>query len=115
MDFKSILIILCTLLYSFSAAARLKDPTRPADYSADKTQTFQQNSDLKLSSIWSSGSSKRVSINGVSAKQGDVILSDIKVIKIYADAVLIKQNGANRKLYLLTSSIKSPQKNNTQR
>ncbi len=88
--------------------AELRDPTQPASFSARKSIDKGQIEDLKLSSIWVSGQSKRVIINGEKAKQGETILSDVKVVKIFNDSVLIKQNGIQKKLYFLTRLYKTP-------
>jgi hypothetical protein len=96
------------LFGSSTCIAELKDPTKPAHYSSvTASAKHSQTGDLNLSSIWISGQSRRATVNGIVAKQGDVILSDIKIIKIYNNAIKIKQNGMTRKLTLLTHSYKS--------
>ena len=94
-------------LSSTSSLAELRDPTKPAYFTADITSAHQASNELKLSSIWTSGKSKRATINGVIAREGETIFSDIKIIKIYNNAVKIKQNGVTRKLTLLTRSYKT--------
>jgi len=95
------------MLVNHIASAELRDPTKPAYYSSNsKIESGQQNA-LKLSSIWISGRNKRATINGVTAKPGEQIFSDIKIIQILNDSVLIEQNGLPRKLYLLTRSYKT--------
>ncbi len=95
------------LIYSSLCTAELRDPTKPNFYRVESIDQPNQTDNLKLSSIWSSGSSKRVTINGIVAKQGDVILSDIRIIKIYNNAVKISQNGITKKLSILTHSYKT--------
>jgi len=97
------------LVYSSLLTAELRDPTKPAFYSSGAITESKQPDHLTLSSIWSSGKSRRVTINGVVAKQGDIILSDIKIIKIYNNAVKISQNGMIKKLSLLKRSFKTKQ------
>ncbi len=87
--------------------AEYKDPTRPAFYSAGTTSTSQNSADLNLSSIWISAHSKRVTINGITAKQGETIFSDIKIVQILKNAVIIEKNGQRSKLSLLTRSYKT--------
>lgn len=103
MDFKIILIPIGLTFTSF-CQAELKDPTRPASYSVPKQIRQRAPSTLQLSSIWISDHSKRVTINGITGKQGEVILSNIKIVEIFNDSVVIKQKGKTRKLYLLTSA-----------
>jgi len=82
----------------------LKDPTRPASYSVPKQIKQRASNTLHLSSIWISDNSKRVTINGITGNQGEVILSNIKIVKILNDSVVIRQKGKTRKLYLLPSA-----------
>jgi hypothetical protein len=99
--------LLVSLLVSSVCFAEFRDPTKPSSYSVEAGTDPSESKQLKLSSIWISGSSKRVTINGVTAKQGDVILSSIKILKIATNSVLIKQNGQKRKLTLFTQSFKT--------
>lgn len=109
MDFKKSLFFILILVYSSILTAELRDPTKPTFYSSAAITETQQPDRLTLSSIWSSGTTRRVIINGVVAKQGDIILSDIKIIKIYSNAVTISQNGMIKKLSLLKKSFKTKQ------
>ncbi|MFW5442926.1 MAG: hypothetical protein ACKE51_01290 [Methylococcaceae bacterium] len=111
MVFKLLLFFLISLLHSQISSAELRDPTKPAYYSSNNKIDYTKGEDLKLSSIWVSGRSKRATINGVTAKQGEIIFSDVKIIKILNDSVLIKQNNVQRKLYLLTRSFKKNKTN----
>jgi type II secretory pathway component PulC len=104
LDFKNILLFITIIFFAPFNQAELKDPTRPASYSTPKQIRQRVSSSLHLSSIWISDRSKRVTINGVTGKQGEVILSNIKIIKILNDSVVIRQKGKTRKLYLLTSA-----------
>ncbi len=101
------MVFLLTLLHGNISCAESKDPTKPAFFSATNKTEFKPVEDLKLSSIWISSHSKRVTINGVTARQGEVIFSDIKIVKILTNSVLIKQNDIERKIYLLTRAFKS--------
>ncbi len=102
-----IAFFLSVLLTSTLCIAEMRDPTKPAYYSAVALIKQGTTDDLNLSSIWISKHSKRATINGIVAKQGDVIFSDIKVMKIDNNSVRIKQNGVSRKLKLLTHSLKT--------
>jgi len=104
---KLLIFFLSGLHYTSNSYAELRDPTRPAFYSEKKESDHSQTGDLNLSSIWISGHNKRATINGVTAKQGDQIFSDIKILQILNDSVVIEQNGMSRKLYLLTRSYKT--------
>jgi len=97
------LIILAGFLFGSFCHAEVNDPTRPASYSAKKVFKQRAVNTLQLTSIWISNRTKRMTLNGVTAKQGDVILSNIKIIKILKDSVVIRQNGKVRKIYLLSS------------
>jgi len=107
LDYKIALLFLLVFLTSTSTFAELRDPTKPAYFSSDIATAQQPGDELKLSSIWSSGKSRRATINGVTAREGETIFSDIKIIKIYNNAVKIKQNSVTRKLTLLTRSYKT--------
>lgn len=108
LDFKATLTLCFTLLSSSLCYAELQDPTKPVFYSSQTHSDYQQADFLKLSTIWVSNKIKRVTINGITAKQGDIILSDVKIIKIYTNSVLIEQNGTRSTLSLLTRSYKTP-------
>jgi len=105
--FSLLIYFLSSLHYTSYCYAELRDPTRPAFYSAKTESEHNQIDDLNLSSIWISGHNKRVTINGVTARQGEHIFTDIKIVQILNDSVVIEQNGMSRKLYLLTRSYKT--------
>ena len=107
MDYKTPWAIIAIFFSSTVVFAELRDPTKPANYASDIITDHQQADDLRLSSIWISKTSRRATINGVVARQGDIIFSDIKIIKIYNNTVKIEQNGTTRKLTLLTRSYKT--------
>lgn len=107
MDYKRSIILLAGLVYSIVCFAEFRDPTKPSSYSVEAGITPTDSKQLKLSSIWISGKSKRATINGVTAKQGDTIFSSIKILKIATNSVLIKQNDKKRNLTLFTQSFKT--------
>ncbi len=106
MVFKIFIIIFSIQLNSL-CFADYRDPTKPAFYSTNKKTVYNQVDDLNLSSIWISNRSRRVTINGVTAKQGEMIFSNIKIVSILKGSVLIEQKGLRRKLYLLKHPFKT--------
>lgn len=106
MDFKLLTVFFTAILYNSLCSAELRDPTKPAYYSPETTIDHRIE-ELRLSSIWISDLSRRATINGVIAKQGDTIFSGIKIIKIYNNSVKVQQNGITRKLTLLPHSFKT--------
>ena len=104
---KLLIFFLSGLHYTSNCNAEFRDPTKPAFYSEKTGTDYSQTDDLNLSSIWISGYNKRATINGVTARQGEQIFSDIKIVQILNDSVVIEQNGISRKLYLLTRSYKT--------
>ena len=109
MVFRFQLLLIINAFYSALSFAELSDPTKPAFYLPNKDTVYNQTDHLKLSSIWISSHSKRATINGVTGKQGETILSDIKIIRILKDSVVIEQNNIRRKLNLLNGKYKTRQ------
>lgn len=89
--------------------AELRDPTQPGNYQAPLSSGGQANSvnDLTLSSIWISGHHKRATINGITAKQGEIILGGIKIKQIDDHSVVIFKNGKTHTLSLFKKSLKT--------
>ena len=100
---------LVSVLMPVVCQAEFQDPTRP-DY-PKPTATDSHNpaaaEKLVLSAIWITGSGKWATINGVTAKPGQIILNQVKVIKISRNAVSISHNGRIKKLQLLRPLTKS--------
>jgi hypothetical protein len=105
--FGLLIFFLSALHYTSNCYAEFRDPTKPAFYAEKIKSDYSQTDDLNLSSIWVSGRNKRATINGVTARQGEYLYSDIKLVRILNDSVIIEQNGIRRKLYLLTRSYKT--------
>jgi len=80
--------------------AILKDPTKPPSQSTSPTNLAPA-AILQLSAIYF-GINKRATINGITAKEGQVILNSIRIIKILESSVKIQSQGINQTLYLLT-------------
>jgi len=107
LDYKIAFLLFSIVFYNTNSIAELRDPTKPAHFSSASQIDHLQTDRLNLTSIWISGHSKRATINSIVAKQGDVILSNIKVLKIYKNTVKIKQNGITKKLSILTRNYKT--------
>jgi hypothetical protein len=56
---------------------------------------------LILSAIWIKDSGKWATINDITAKEGETILDDIKILKITQNIVFLSYNGNIKKLQLL--------------
>lgn len=100
---------MCAVVYSGISIAELKDPTAPVYYQSETNRDNHpdQQENLVLSAIWVSKKNKRAIINGLTVRQGEQFLTDIKLIKILKDSVLIQKNGRTRQLFLLAHSYKS--------
>lgn len=99
------LVSFCIITASLGHA-ELRDPTKPATfvYTDIKSQAVDE---LTLSAIWIAKSSKRATINGITAKQNQTILDNVRIIRILPQSVIISQNGRNRELKLLQHTIKT--------
>lgn len=104
-NLKHFLAGLCMFTASLTHA-ELRDPTKPATfvYTDIKSQSADE---LRLSAIWIAQSSKRATINGITAKQNQTILDNIKIIRILPQSVIISQDGQTRELKLLQHTIKT--------
>ena len=96
----------CIVAASFSHA-ELRDPTKPSTFVYTESES-QPASKLTLSATWIAKSSRRATINGVTAKQGQTILDNVKIIQIQPQFVIVHQNGQNQKLRLLQHTVKKP-------
>lgn len=99
-------IIVLTVIILPVCQAELRDPTKPIFYSTQAAADYPSAEILVLSSIWMSGRAKRVTINGVTAKQGETILSGTKIITINQHSVLVEQDGHRKKLSMAVRSYK---------
>jgi len=102
-----ILIALLLAVPPLSGLAEFRDPTTPIVPLSPKTEstaevkTATPETPLVLSAIWISPKSRRAMINGVTAKSGQTILGDIKVVRIARNTVTVQQNGETKTLQLL--------------
>jgi hypothetical protein len=97
-------------LYSALCHADFKDPTKP-NYAPSTTIIKEDKTtvpdELVLSAIWITATAKRATINGVTAKQGQTILNNVKIISITRNTVLLNHNGSIVTLRLLQSPYKT--------
>jgi len=98
---RAALFIICLLL-SLPAFTALKDPTRPAK-TVSNSRISTPDIGLILSAIMISSQSKYATINGITAKEGQLIPPSIKVLKIDKNSVKIQYKGVKQTLYLLKS------------
>lgn len=93
------------LMSAVMAHAELRDPTKPARFVYTETKN-QPAGRLKLTAIWIAKTSKRATINGITARLGQTILKNVKIIGIHPKFVVVNQNGQKRKLHLLNNPVK---------
>jgi hypothetical protein len=106
--FKKLLSIFLLTVISIQSHAEFRDPTRPA-YPVNKIEamTTDIEKEPQLSAIWILQRSRWATLNGIQAKQGQIIAGNIKIIKISKNAVTINQNGTVKTLQLLQRHYKS--------
>jgi hypothetical protein len=94
------------VLIAFTPAqAQFKDPTKPDDslFPALASTVKAPPEKLVLSAIWISTTGKWVTINGITAKKGQTILNNVKIVKITHNTVFLNHNGSTKILRLLHS------------
>ncbi|WP_262967007.1 hypothetical protein [Methylobacter psychrophilus] len=99
--FKKLLSAFLVTLVSLPSHAEWRDPTRPSYPEKTETAAVNMEEEPKLSAIWISAKSRRATINGIHAKQGQIISGSIKIINIRKNSVTINQNGTIKTLQLL--------------
>lgn len=107
---KKISLLLAIALFSALSHADFKDPTKPnyaPSASVIKEDAATAADEPVLSAIWITSTTKRATINGVTAKQGQTILNNVKIIKITRNTVLLNHNGSIKTLRLLKSPYKT--------
>ncbi len=105
-------LYLVIVLSSVLCKAEFKDPTKPNYPSSTvviDNSTTTAIDQLVLSAIWITTTAKWATINGVTAKQGQTILNDVKIIKITRNSVSLNHNGSIKTLHLLKSPYKTQQ------
>ncbi|MDO9215072.1 MAG: hypothetical protein Q8Q54_04725 [Methylococcales bacterium] len=107
---KKISLLFAIALFSALCRADFKDPTKP-NYAPStaviKEDTATAADKLVLSAIWITASAKRATINGVTAKQGQNVLNNVKIISITRNTVVLNHNGSIVTLRLLQSPYKT--------
>lgn len=106
MGFKTLLTVLLVAGFAVTGHAELRDPTKP--YSAQtETAVINADDELSLSAIWITAKSRRATINGVTARQGQTILNGVKIIRIRHNSVTLNQNGIIKTLHLIQRPYKT--------
>jgi hypothetical protein len=100
--YNRLLIFIFCLLFNSAAFSLLKDPTKPFSGATHSISSPEVEVGLKLSAIFIYKQSKYATINGITAKEGQVILSAIKILKILNNSVKVLYKGSIQTLYLLT-------------
>ncbi|NOT86019.1 MAG: hypothetical protein HOP02_14835 [Methylococcaceae bacterium] len=105
--FKTMLTLLITLLLPIVSYADMRDPTQPhypktpATTIAAPTVKVIEEATPVLSAIWQSANSRRATLNGITAKEGQTILNTVQIISIRQNKVIIKQNNTLKTLQLV--------------
>ncbi|NOT12004.1 MAG: hypothetical protein HOP23_09270 [Methylococcaceae bacterium] len=98
---KNFMVLSFILITPMVGHAVTRDPTIPKYPVQTESPSSSPNERQTVSAIWISAKSRRATINGVSAKQGDTILNGIKVMRIRHNSVTIEQNGVIKTLLLI--------------
>lgn len=101
MAYKKLIILLLPAFMPIIGSAVVRDPTTPSYPVQTESSTTSHNDELILSAIWISAKSRRATLNGVSARQGETILNGIKVMQIRHNSITIKQNGVIKTVQLV--------------
>lgn len=110
--FNKVFILLLAIGLPLCGYAELRDPTQP-NYPVPAVKTSSIKTPAlaealpKLSAIWITANSKRATLNGITAHEGQTILNNVQIITISANQVVIKQNNRLKTLQLLQHSVKS--------
>ena len=107
---KQLQLLLLGFCLSGLAVAEPHDPTMPGNLPQTEFATLPSGeTDLHLNSIWIAGKIKRATINGVRVRPGQTLADGSQVLNILPRYVLVRQNGSNKKLFLVPS-VKNPVK-----
>ena len=91
-------LALCSVFFCAGPAHALQDPTRPPGPQATVAQPSPERS-LALDSILFSKDRRVAVIEGEALREGQGF-DNVRVIRIYANRVLVTDNGRERVLYL---------------
>lgn len=106
---KGYIWLLLLVLLPVMCFGEFRDPTQPPSQTIELVPATVAADKLHLSAIWISSESRRASINGVMAKQGQTILNNVKILKIRKNSVDLMQNGKPETLELLKRPYTIPQ------
>ncbi len=111
--FKHYLSFLLGFLLPLGSYADTRDPTQPVHPPVVNAPTpaeapVVEEAPPVLSAIWIAPNSRRATLNGVTAKEGQTILNNVQVIKISHNQVVIKHNNSVKTLQLLQHSTQKP-------
>jgi hypothetical protein len=104
-------ILLLAVLAPCFGYAELRDPTQPSYPLPTESAVSNSNEELIVSAIWISPKSRRVTLNGLSARQGDTLLNGVKVLRIRHNSVTVQQNGVIKTLLLIQRPYIKPANN----
>ncbi|MEQ1635764.1 MAG: hypothetical protein ABL903_03670 [Methylococcales bacterium] len=98
------------LMLPLVSQGEMRDPTQPLYPKAAVTAEPGKMIDDTpvLSAVWISPTSKRATLNGVTAKEGQTILNSIKIMCIRQNQVTIKQNNVTKTLQLVQRTTQPP-------
>jgi hypothetical protein len=104
------IILLFSAAIPITSPALARDPTTPSYPIPKESSTLVHDEELIVSAIWISAKTRRARLNGVIARQGQIILNGIKVIQIRHNSVTVQQNGVIKTLQLVQRPYKTPAK-----
>lgn len=110
MAYKKMIVLLFSVAIPISSSAVARDPTTPAYPVPKESIALADQEQLIVSAIWISAKTRRASINGIIARQGQRILNGVKVIRIRHNSVTVQQNGEIKTLQLVQRPYKTPVK-----
>lgn len=112
MAYKKMIVLLFSVAVAIpiSSSAVARDPTTPAYPVPKESIALADQEQLIVSAIWISAKTRRASINGIIARQGQRILNGVKVIRIRHNSVTVQQNGEIKTLQLVQRPYKTPVK-----
>lgn len=108
--FRRYAMLIAAWAVSVPLQAEWRDPTQPGNLPPPTTSALPGGEDaLELSAVWISPTAKRATINGETLVQGQTLANGGRLVNIRPHSVLVKQNGALKKLELVPS-VKKPLK-----
>jgi hypothetical protein len=108
--YKCFWIFITALIVPLISQAEIRDPTKPFSPIQIEKSVNEHEDELIVSAIWITPKSRRVTINGISAKPGQIILNGVKIIRIQHNSVTLQQNGVIKSLQLIQRPFIKPAK-----